>query len=67
MERIWDRVAGLDVHRDWVVGCVRVVERKERTLAKQKFSTTSKGLAELAVWLIEADVNLVMTEATGVY
>ena len=67
MERMWDRVAGLDVHRDWVVGCVRVVVRKERTVAKQKFKTTSKGLAELAVWLIEANVNLVVMEATGVY
>lgn len=67
MEQIWDRVAGLDVHRDWVVGCVRMVVKKERTVAKQKFATTSKGLAELAVWLVEAGVNLVVMEATGVY
>ncbi|HET9058940.1 MAG TPA: IS110 family transposase [Acidimicrobiales bacterium] len=67
VERIWDRVAGLDVHRDWVVGCVRAVVKKERTVSKQKFATTSRGLAELAVWLVEADVSLVVMEATGVY
>ena len=67
MERIRDRVAGLDVHRDWVVACVRAVVRKDRTVAKDRFATTAKGLAELSAWLVQAGTDLAVMEATGVY
>lgn len=67
MERTYARVAGLDVHRDLVVACVRAVVRKEATVAKERFATTSRGLASLACWLVDQHVELAVMEATGVY
>ena len=68
MKRIRDKVAGLDVHRDTVVACTRIVE-PDRTVTTEKssFSTMAKGLAELAAWLTERGVATVAMEATGVY
>ena len=68
MKRIRDRVAGLDVHRDTVVACCRVVEPDgEIETTKQTFSTTRKSLGELAAFLSDAGVQTVAMEATGVY
>jgi transposase len=68
VKRIRDKVAGLDVHRDTVVACTRIVEPdRSVTLAKASFSTTAKGLAELAAWLRDAGVETVGMEATGIY
>ena len=68
MKRIRDRVAGLDVHRDTVVACCRVVDPDgEVEVTKQSFATTRKGLGELAVSLSDAAVTTVAMEATGVY
>jgi len=68
MKRIRDRVAGLDVHRDTVVACCRVVDPDgEVEVTKQSFATTRKGLSELAVFLSDAVVTTVAMEATGVY
>jgi transposase len=68
MKRIRDRVAGLDVHRDTVVACCRVVDPDgEVEVTKQSFATTRKGLGELAVFLSGAAVTTVAMEATGVY
>ena len=68
MKRIRDRVAGLDVHRDTVVACCRVVAPSgEAEVTKQSFATTRKGLGELAVFLTDAGVETVAMEATGVY
>jgi transposase len=68
VDQLYDRVAGLDVHRDDVVGCFRrrgprggVVREKER------FTTTTAGLMVLEAWLAERQVELVAMEATGVY
>jgi len=68
MRRIRDKVAGLDVHRDTVVACCRVVDPDgEVEVTKQSFATTRKGLGELAVFLSDAAVETVAMEATGVY
>jgi transposase len=68
MKQMRDKVAGLDVHRDTVVACCRV-EQPDRSVevTKQSFSTTAKGLSELATWLGDAGVDTVAMEATGVY
>lgn len=68
VDQIRDRVAGLDVHRDTVVVCCRVggTGRKAK-LSRARFSTTSKGLGDLAGFLAEEAVTLVVMEATGVY
>ncbi|MDP9335677.1 MAG: transposase, partial [Actinomycetota bacterium] len=67
MKRIRDRVAGLDVHRDSVTACVRVVEASEVFEDKERFSTTVSGLAGLGSWLLDHGVSTVAMEATGVY
>jgi hypothetical protein len=68
VKQIRDRVGGLDVHRDTVVACCRVVQPDRSVeVTKKSFSTTSKGLGELAAWLSEASVETVAMEATGVY
>jgi transposase len=68
MEQIYDRVAGLDVHRDSVAACARVPgQHKEAVSHKERFSTTTVGLGKLAEWLGDHQVHLVGMEATGVY
>ena len=66
MEVLYPRCAGLDVHKDSVVACIRCVSapthREVRT-----FGTTTRALFELAEWLEEHGVTHVAMEATGVY
>ena len=67
MRRMKNRVAGLDVHRDTVVGCVEVFDGTEVSVSKDRFATTAKGVRALAEWLANAEVELVVMESTGVY
>ncbi len=68
MEQIFERVAGLDVHRDSVSACARVPGvRREVVTHKARYATTTAGLAELAGWLGSEAVTVVGMEATGVY
>jgi transposase len=67
MEIIHERCAGLDVHKDTVVGCLRVRERGEVRHEVRRFVTTTAGLLELADWLQQAGCTHVAMEATGVY
>ncbi len=67
MERIRNRVAGLDVHRDSVVVCLRVAVGMEVETVKRSFSTTSAGIADLGDWLADHEVTTVVMESTGVY
>jgi transposase len=67
VRRIRDNVAGLDVHRDSVTGCVKVFEGQEEVVVKEKFSTTVPGVTKLAGWLGDHGVTTVAMEATGVY
>jgi len=68
METIFERVAGLDVHKAQVTACVRVPDaagRREAHLAE--FQTTVQGLMALHDWLSAHRVTHVAMEATGVY
>jgi transposase len=67
VQRIRDRVAGLDVHRDRVVACIRAADGARVKTVKRSFSTTTAGTAELAAWLAESEVATAAMEATGVY
>jgi len=67
VRRIRNRVAGLDVHRDSVTGCVECFDGVDVEVNKQRFATTAKGVRELADWLATFEVELVVMEATGVY
>jgi transposase len=68
METIFERVAGLDVHKAQVTACVRVPAVdgvREQQLAG--FQTTVRGLVALRDWLEAHRVTHVAMEATGVY
>jgi transposase len=51
MEVIYSRCAGLDVHKETVVACVRIVERSEVSCSVRTFATTTASLMELGEWL----------------
>jgi len=69
MDVLVERCAGLDVHRDNVVGTVRTPGqgRRRRQQQTKTFRATLAGLAELREWLAGLGVTLVGMEATGVY
>jgi transposase len=68
MQVLYARCAGLDVHKDSVVACARVVDDGgvvECTV--QTFATTTQGLLALCDWLSHYGCTHVAMEATGVY
>ena len=67
MDVIYPRCAGLDVHKETVVACVRIASDGPPQQAVQTYKTTTAGLLALADWLGSFDVNCVAMEATGVY
>ena len=67
MEVLYPRCAGLDVHQQTVVACIRVaagstVEQEVRT-----FGTATADLLTLADWLTTHACTHVAMESTGVY
>jgi transposase len=67
MEVLYPHCAGLDVHKDTVVACVRhmtngAVKREVRT-----FKTTTRELLTLSEWLAGEGCTHLAMEATGVY
>lgn len=67
MELVHDRCAGLDVHKDSVVACVRIGSGTKVRRATRTFGTTTDDLLQLAEWLVAEGVTHVGMEATGVY
>lgn len=67
MEVIHSRCAGLDVHKQSVVACIRIVKGKEVEREVRTFETTTSGLMSLADWLEAGGVTHVAMEATGSY
>ena len=66
MEVLHPRCAGLDVHKETVVACVRIVSGGEVSRAVRTFETTTARLIELAEWLEANGCTHVAMEATGV-
>src|SRR5512146_2328374 len=66
MDVLYPRCAGLDVHKDTVVACVRCVSPPTHRETRS-FATTTSGLLELAEWLSAHRCTHVAMEATGVY
>ena len=59
---------GLDVHKTFVVACIASTnEVGITTYQSRRFSTFTKGLRELAVWLSESSCKDVCMESTGKY
>ena len=67
MEVLHPRCAGLDVHKDTVVACVRLALGGQVKREAKTFETTTAGLLNLLEWLGEQDCTHVAMEATGVY
>ncbi len=67
MEVIYPRCAGLDVHKQTVVACVRIAGDGPPLQEVRTFETTTSGLLALADWLDSFGVEHVGMEATGVY
>lgn len=67
MDVIYPRCAGLDVHKQTVVACVRLAHNGAPTQEVRTFATTTSGLLALADWLDGQGVEHVAMEATGVY
>lgn len=67
MEIMYERCAGLDVHKDEVVAAVRVGSGPGLKREQRRFGTTTSALMELSTWLTDHGCTHVVMEATGVY
>jgi transposase len=68
MDTLHPTCAGLDVHKDTVVACVRWLDQHQRPQREVKtFGTTTPDLLELLDWLQTHRVPVVALESTGVY
>lgn len=68
MDVVVERCAGLDVHKDTVVACVRTPGRGgHRTEEIRTFGTMTVDLLALRDWLVAWAVTRVGMESTGVY
>jgi transposase len=67
MELKYARCAGLDVHKDTVVACVRVEQGGRVARTVKTFGTMTIDLLGLQQWLVDEQVTHVAMEATGVY
>ena len=67
MKLLYQRCCGLDVHKDTVVACLRIVSDGKVTTEVRTFKTTTAGLLQLSGWLAANNCTHVAMEATGVY
>jgi transposase len=67
MDVLYKRCAGLDVHKDSVVACVRLADGPTVVREVRTFATTTSALLDLSAWLAEHGCTHVAMEATGVY
>ena len=68
MKPLYQRVAGLDVHRMVLVITV-LIEQDDGSLSKQQrsFGSFQRDLRDLVAWLQSLAVELVIMESTGIY
>ena len=67
MELLHRRCCGLDVHKETVVACLRLVSDGQVTTEVRTFQTTTADLLRLSEWLAANECTHVAMEATGVY
>jgi transposase len=68
MRVVYERCAGLDVHKKMVVACVLVRQPNGRVAKEVRTYTTMTGdLQALGAWLREQQVEQVALESTGSY
>lgn len=63
---VFERCAGIDVHKRTVVACrLTIGDKGERAAQTQTFGTTSADLLRLSDWLAEGGCTHVGLESTG--
>jgi transposase len=68
VDTLYPRCAGIDVHKNNVVVCVRCCDRPGKVAEEVRtFSTMTADLLALSDWLAEHSVTHVAMESTGVY
>ena len=67
MEVLHAHCAGLDVHKESVVACVRHMANSKVTTVVKTFKTTTQELMALSNWLSAEGATHIAMEATGVY
>ena len=67
MELLHPHCAGLDLHKETVVACIRHMLNGTVTTEVKSFQTTTQQLMELSDWLSSHGVTHIDMEATGVY
>jgi transposase len=67
MKLLYRRGAGVDVHKDTVGACVRILHHGKMTCEMRAFETTVSALMARLAWLAECQCTHVAMETTGVY
>src|SRR5271165_6463925 len=67
MELLHRRCCGLDVHKETVVACLRLISDGKVTTEVRTFQTTTSDLLRLSEWLAANECTHVAMEASGVY
>lgn len=68
METIFRKCAGIDVHKMFVVTCVRLMDEGGNVHEEvRRFSTVTRELLEMGDWLKASAVTHVAMESTGVF
>ena len=67
MEVLHPRCAGLDVHKDTVVACARIMENGKVEQHVETFGTMTSDLERLRDWLTSHGCTHVAMESTGVF
>lgn len=68
MEVVYERCAGLDVHKKSITACVLwALPKGKKKREKRRFATFTQDLLAMADWLREIGVTHVAMESTGVY
>lgn len=67
MDTIYPHCAGLDIHKQTVVACVRHLEGGRVRQEVRTFGTTTAQLLALSDWLAAEGVTIAAMESTGVY
>jgi len=67
MDLLHQHCAGLDVHKDTVVACMRIAQGGEVDREVRTFKTTTQDLLALSDWLASRGCTHIVMEATGIY
>lgn len=68
MRALYERVAGLDVHKKVIVACVRVLlPNGDSQMEKRNFGTMTADLLALSDWLLSHEISHAAMESTGEY